>query len=229
MIEEIYIRDLGVIQEARLPFGAGLTVITGETGAGKTMVLSALGLLLGERADSSTIRRGQEQAFVEGRWLIKDDSAVVERVRDAGSDLEQGELILNRSISSEGRSRASVSGRSAPVGLLNELGEMLVVVHGQSDQIRLKSSGAQREALDQFGGVELAEALAEYQGTYRAWRDLTQRLEALKASLDARAAEAEDLRASVDELEKLDPQENEDTDLAEKAERLNNLEILRSA
>jgi len=229
MIEEIYIRDLGVIQEARLPFGAGLTVITGETGAGKTMVLSALGLLLGERADSSTIRRGQEQAFVEGRWLIKDDSAVVERVRDAGSDLEQGELILNRSISSEGRSRASVSGRSAPVGLLNELGEMLVVVHGQSDQIRLKSSAAQREALDQFGGVELAAALAEYQGTYRAWRDLTQRLEALKASLDARAAEAEDLRASVDELEKLDPQENEDTDLAEKAERLNNLEILRSA
>jgi DNA repair protein RecN (Recombination protein N) len=229
MIEEIYIRDLGVIQEARLPFGAGLTVITGETGAGKTMVLSALGLLLGERADTSTIRRGQEQAFVEGRWLIKDDSAVVERVRDAGSDLEQGELILNRSISSEGRSRASVSGRSTPVGLLNELGEMLVVVHGQSDQIRLKSSGAQREALDQFGGVELAAALAEYQGTYRAWRDLTQRLEALKASLDARAAEAENLRASVDELEKLDPQENEDTDLAEKAERLNNLEILRSA
>jgi DNA repair protein RecN (Recombination protein N) len=229
MIEEIYIRDLGVIQEARLPFGKGLTVITGETGAGKTMVLSALGLLLGERADTATIRRGQDQAFVEGRWLIADNSPVIERVRDAGSDVEQGELILNRSVSSEGRSRASVSGRSTPVGLLNELGEMLVVVHGQSDQIRLKSAVAQREALDQFGGAGLATALAEYQATFKAWRELTQRLEELKASLEARAAEADELRNAVDELEKLDARSGEDLELAEKAERLNNLEILRAA
>ena len=229
MIEEIYIRDLGVIQEARLPFGKGLTVITGETGAGKTMVLSALGLLLGERADTATIRRGQDQAFVEGRWLVRDESPVCERVREAGSELEQGELILNRSISSEGRSRASVSGRSVPVGLLNELGEMLVVVHGQSDQIRLKSAVAQREALDQFGGPALASALADYQCTYKAWRELTQKLENLKASLDARAAEADELRQAVAELEKLDARAGEDVELAEKAERLNNLEILRAA
>ena len=229
MIEEIYIRDLGVIQEARLPFGKGLTVITGETGAGKTMVLSALGLLLGERADTASIRRGQDQAFVEGRWLIADGSAVVDRVRDAGADLEQGELILNRSVSSEGRSRASVSGRSTPVGLLTELGEMLVVVHGQSDQIRLKSAVAQREALDQFGGAELSTALAAYQSTYKAWRELTQRLADLKESLDVRAAEAEELRAAVSELEKLDARQGEDVELAEKAERLNNLEILRAA
>ena len=229
MIEEIYIRDLGVIQEARLPFGPGLTVITGETGAGKTMVLSALGLLLGERADTASIRRGQDQAFVEGRWLISQDSLVVERVRDAGSDVEQGELILNRSVSSEGRSRASVSGRSTPVGLLNELGEMLVVVHGQSDQIRLKSAVAQREALDQFGGTELASALGKYQATYKAWRELTQQLADLKASLDEREAEAEELRQAVVELEKLDARPGEDLELAEKAERLNNLEILRGA
>jgi DNA repair protein RecN (Recombination protein N) len=229
MIEEIYIRDLGVIQEARLPFGKGLTVITGETGAGKTMVLSALGLLLGERADTAAIRRGQEQAFVEGRWLIGGDSPVNDRVRDAGSEVEQGELILNRSVSSEGRSRASVSGRSVPVGLLTELGEMLVVVHGQSDQIRLKSAVAQREALDQFGGPTLADTLSGYQATYKAWRELTQRLENLKASLDARAAEAEELRQAVAELEKLDARAGEDIELAEKAERLNNLEILRAA
>ena len=229
MIEEIYIRDLGVIQEARLPFGPGLTVITGETGAGKTMVLSALGLLLGERADTAAIRRGQDQAFVEGRWLIPGGSPVNERVRDAGADVEQGELILNRSISTEGRSRASVSGRSVPVGLLTELGEMLVVVHGQSDQIRLKSAVAQREALDQFGGPELAKALADYQLTYKAWRELTQKLEDLKASLDARSAEAEELRQAVAELEKLDARAGEDVELAEKAERLNNLEILRAA
>jgi DNA repair protein RecN (Recombination protein N) len=218
-----------VIQEARLPFGPGLTVITGETGAGKTMVLSALGLLLGERADTAAIRRGQDQAFVEGRWLIPGGSPVNERVRDAGADVEQGELILNRSISNEGRSRASASGRSVPVGLLTELGEMLVVVHGQSDQIRLKSAVAQREALDQFGGLELAVALASYQTTYKAWRELTQKLEDLKASLDARSAEADELRLAVAELEKLDARSGEDIDLAEKAERLNNLEILRAA
>jgi DNA repair protein RecN (Recombination protein N) len=229
MIEEIYIRDLGVIQEARLPFGKGLTVITGETGAGKTMVLSALGLLLGERADSSSIRRGQDLAFVEGRWLLAEDSPVNERVIEAGSQVEQGELILNRSISHEGRSRASVSGRSAPVGLLNELGELLVVVHGQSDQIRLKSAVAQREALDQFGGPVLASALADYQGTYKAWLELTKRLESLKASLEARAAEADELRLAVEELENLDARLGEDVELAEKAERLNNLEILRAA
>jgi DNA repair protein RecN (Recombination protein N) len=229
MIEEIYIRDLGVIQEARLPFGPGLTVITGETGAGKTMVLSALGLLLGERADTAAIRRGQDQAFVEGRWLISSESQVTDRVRDAGADVEQGELILNRSISNEGRSRASVSGRSIPVGLLTELGQMLVVVHGQSDQIRLKSAVAQREALDQFGGTALAEALASYQATYRAWRELTQKLEDLKASLDSRSAEADELRQAVSELEKLDARVGEDVELAEKAERLNNLEILRGA
>ncbi len=229
MIEEIYIRDLGVIQEARLPFGSGLTVITGETGAGKTMVLSALGLLLGERADSSSIRRGQDQAFVEGRWLISKDSPVNERVRDAGSEVDQGELILNRSVSSEGRSRAAVSGRSTPVGVLNELGEMLVVVHGQSDQIRLKSAVAQREALDQFGGAELQAALIRYQQTFKSWREVTQRLEALKASLEERAAEANLLREAVAELEKLDPKPGEDLELSEKAERFNNLEILRSA
>jgi DNA repair protein RecN (Recombination protein N) len=229
MIEEIYIRDLGVIQEARLPFGNGLTVITGETGAGKTMVLSALGLLLGERADTATIRRGQDLAFVEGRWLLENQPAVVERVQEAGAELEQGELILNRSVSTEGRSRASVSGRSTPVGVLNELGQMLVVVHGQSDQIRLKSASAQRESLDQFGGAELSAALAAYQGTYKAWRELTTRLEELKASLDAREAEANELREAVEELEKLDARSGEDVELAEKAERLNNLEILRAA
>ncbi|MFM6939943.1 MAG: DNA repair protein RecN [Rhodoluna sp.] len=229
MIEEIYIRDLGVIQEARLPFGKGLTVITGETGAGKTMVLSALGLLLGDRADSAAIRRGQDQAFVEGRWLLKAESAAVQLVHDAGADLEDGELILNRSVSSEGRSRASVSGRSTPVGLLTELAEHLVVVHGQSDQIRLKSAVAQREALDQFGGPELVTSLAAYQSTYQSWRELTQRIADLKASLDARAAEARELRSAVEELENLDASSGEDVELAEKAERLNNLEILRAA
>lgn len=231
MIEEIYIRDLGVIQEARLSFGPGLTVITGETGAGKTMVLSALGLLLGERSDSSSIRRGQEQAFVEGRWFLKSNTdaatQVAERLAEAGAEISEGELIMNRSISSEGRGRASVSGKAAPINLLSELGEKLVVVHGQADQIRLKSAIAQREALDQFAGV--AQLLADYQSHFQAWKLSSQKLNEIQSALDERAREAAQLRAAVDELEAADPKPGEDQELTDKANRLTHVEELRIA
>jgi DNA repair protein RecN (Recombination protein N) len=231
VIEEIYIRDLGVIQEARLPFGPGLTVLTGETGAGKTMVLSALGLLLGERSDTSTIRRGQDQAFVEGRWFLKANSLthdqVSERLAEAGADLADGELIMNRSVSSEGRGRASVSGKASPINVLSELGEKLVVVHGQSDQIRLKSAAAQREALDQFAGTQ--QLLAEYQRHFLAWKSAVTKLADIEANLAAREQEAQQLRESVDELDAADPKPGEDLELTEKANRLSHVEELRIA
>ena len=231
MIEEIYIRDLGVIQEARLAFGPGLTVITGETGAGKTMVLSALGLLLGERSDTSSIRRGQDQAFVEGRWFLKNNTDIAaqisERLAEAGAEISGGELIMNRSVSSEGRGRASVSGKAVPINLLSELGEKLVVVHGQSDQIRLKSAAAQREALDQFAGV--AGQLTEYQTHFQAWKSATAQLVDIQSALDARAKEARELRAAVDELEAADPKPGEDQELTDKANRLTHVEELRIA
>ena len=229
MIEEIYIRDLGVIQEARLPFKPGLTVLTGETGAGKTMVLSALGLLLGERADTSAIRRGQDQAFVEGRWMLPADSEIAERVREAGAELDQGELILNRSVSSEGRSRAAVSGRAAPIALLSELGNQLVVVHGQSDQIRLKSPVAQREALDKFAGPQLEQALKAYRENYKLWKSRATELAELRAQLANRAREADELRAAVAELAAAEMLPQEDVLLAERAAKLANLEELRLA
>ena len=231
MIEEIYIRDLGVIQEARLAFGPGLTVITGETGAGKTMVLSALGLLLGERSDTSSIRRGQDQAFVEGRWLLKNNTdiaaQITERLAEAGAEIFAGELIMNRSVSSEGRGRASVSGKAAPINLLSELGEKLVVVHGQSDQIRLKSAAAQREALDQFAGV--AGLLTDYQTHFQAWKLATAQLVEIQSALDARAKEASELRTAVEELEAADPKPGEDLELTDKANRLTHVEELRIA
>ncbi len=227
VIEEIYIRDLGVIREARLPFGSGLTVLTGETGAGKTMVLSALGLLLGERADSAVVRQGQEQAFVEGRWLIEPDSVAAQRAAEAGATIEANELILNRSVSTEGRSRAAVGGRSVPVGLLSELGENLVVVHGQADQIRLKSATAQREALDTFAGPELASKLLTYRVHFAAWKAAASELNRITNELRARLDEANALREAVAELERIDPLPNEDIELAEKAARLTNAEDIR--
>ena len=227
MIEQIHIRDLGVIREAQLDLGPGLTVLTGETGAGKTMVLNALGLLLGSRSDASAVRKGQEQAFVEGRWLLPKEA--LDRITAAGIEIEDGELLVSRSISSEGRSKATVSGRSVPVGVLTEIGEHLVVVHGQSDQIRLKSATAQREALDQFAGASLAALTDKYSEIYSAWKMAANRLQVLTTESSSRAREADDIRAAVEELTKLDPKSGEDAELSELAERLTHLEELRIA
>ncbi|TQO18881.1 DNA replication and repair protein RecN [Rhodoglobus vestalii] len=229
VIEEISIRDLGVIASARLPLGPGFTALTGETGAGKTMVVTALGLLLGERADAAAIRAGSDQASVEGRWVIDPQSAVAERVRDAGGDLDDGELLLVRTVAREGRSRAVVGGRSAPVGVLTELGDQLVVVHGQSEQIRLKSATAQRNALDRFAGTELATVLDQYQTVFRRWQSAQGELDVLVAEGDLRSREAEELRGAIDEIEAADVRRGEDVELTERADRLANLEGLRLA
>lgn len=229
MIDEISIRGLGVIHDATLPLGPGFTALTGETGAGKTMVVTALGLLLGSRADSGAVRLGADQAVVEGRWRIDPAGAVAERVRDAGGDIDADELILSRSLSSEGRSRAVVGGRSAPVGVLTELGEQLVVVHGQSDQLRLKSATAQREALDRFAGPELQAVLGDYADVHRRWLEARADLETLVAHRDARVREAEELRLALDEIEAAAPQRGEDDELTARADRLANVEDLRLA
>jgi DNA repair protein RecN (Recombination protein N) len=227
LIEQINIRDLGVIREAQLDLGPGLTVLTGETGAGKTMVLNALGLLLGSRSDASAVRKGQEQAFVEGRWLLPKEA--LDRITASGIEIEDGELLVSRSISSEGRSKATVSGRSVPVGVLTEIGEHLVVVHGQSDQIRLKSAAAQREALDQFAGAPLAALTDKYAEIYTAWKMAANRLQVLTTESSSRAREADEIRAAVEELTKLDPKSGEDIELSELAERLTHVEELRIA
>ncbi|MET0976314.1 MAG: DNA repair protein RecN [Leifsonia sp.] len=229
MIEELGIRDLGVIADATLPLGPGFTAVTGETGAGKTMVVTALGLLLGARADAGAVRAGQPEARVDGRWIVAEDGPVAERVRDAGGDLDGQELLLGRSVSSEGRSRAIVGGRAAPIGVLSDLADELVVVHGQSDQIRLRSASAQREALDRFAGAPLAAVLEEYRTVFVRWREDLDALESLRRDRDRRAREADDLRIALAEIEEADPQPAEDVELAERAERLGNLEELRLA
>ncbi|MEY4039417.1 MAG: hypothetical protein RLZZ52_285, partial [Actinomycetota bacterium] len=229
MIEEIRIRDLGVISEAVLPLGPGFTAITGETGAGKTMVVTALGLLRGERADSTAVRTGSDSAWVEGRWILASPETIIETVVDAGGLIEGDELLLGRSVSVEGRSRAVVGGRSTPVAVLGELGELLVAVHGQSDQVRLRSASAQREALDRFAGSHFAEILGEYAHAFRRWKANAQELAEITAARDARVREAEELRNSISEIEAVAPQPGEDEQLRALAERLTHTEDLRIA
>lgn len=234
MIESVRLRDLGVIAEATLPIGPGFTAITGETGAGKTMVVTGLGLLMGQRADSGAVRSGASQAAVDAVWIVPQRGSVADRVHDAGADLEPvgaelGELYIARTLSSEGRSRASVGGRAAPASLLAELAGELVVVHGQSDQLRLKSASAQREALDRFGGAAVRAALLSYREAFDSWRAVDDELTRLTEERDARAAEAERLRVTLDEIESIAPHEGEDEALSARAERLSNAEELRVA
>ena len=184
MIQEIQISNLGVITEATLPLGPGLTVVTGETGAGKTMVITALSLLLGRRADAGAVRNGAKHALAEAVVHLPPDHHVLDAAGQAGAFIEpageNSELLLSRSLSAQGRSRATIGGRSAPVGLLAELGHDLVAVHGQSDQIRLKEPVAQRDALDRFAGSSLSRTLSNYQRAYRQWRSAAKELASLK-------------------------------------------------
>ncbi|GAB6858436.1 DNA repair protein RecN [Microbacterium xylanilyticum] len=234
MIEEMRLRDLGVIAEAVLPIGPGFTAITGETGAGKTMVVTGLGLLLGARADSGAVRAGAAQASVAGVWIVPSSGSVADTVADAGGELEpyddaRGELYISRTLTAEGRSRASVGGRAAPAGVLADLADELVVVHGQSEQLRLRSAAAQRDALDRFGGSAIAVVRSEYERAWERWRGLSAQLDEIAGNRERRQAEAEDLRQALALIEATDPQPGEDEALAERAERLANAEELRQA
>jgi DNA repair protein RecN (Recombination protein N) len=229
VISDITITNLGVISEARLPLGPGLTVVTGETGAGKTMVVTALGLLLGDRADSARVRQGSSATWVEGRFTIASDSPVRERVADIGAALDDDELIVAREVLQEGRSRAVIGGRNAPVATLSDIAEHLVVIHGQSDQIRLKSESAQREALDRFAGAPLLELAGKYTAAYEKYRELEKRLHLLQTESQARAAEAASLREALGDIESVKPEPGEDVRLTETIGRLTNTEDLRAA
>ncbi len=233
MLEELRIRDLGVITDATLPLGPGLSVVTGETGAGKTMVVTAVGLLLGARSDAGAVRSGAKSASAEAVVKLDAGHGAILRAREAGADVEEfdggAELLLARSVGADGRSRAYLGGRAAPVGVLAEIGESLVVVHGQSDQIRLKSPVAQRGALDKFAGEDFAGILAAYQELYGHWNASKAELDALRSAARERLREAESLEAALAEIDAVDPQPGEDDSLKAEAVKLANVEELRIA
>ena len=231
MLEEIRISSLGVIEESVLELGPGFTAITGETGAGKTMVVTALGLLLGGRADSGAVRTGARHARVEG--LLRVDGPWAERlerrVDDAGGEVEDGSLVVARQISAEGRSRAFAGGASVPVGALSELVDPLVAVHGQSDQHRLLQPSAQREALDRFGGAKVLRLRERYTATYQRLREVEGELAEVVATARERAREADLLRFGLEEVEAVAPQPGEDVSLAAEESRLGFADTLRGA
>ncbi|NLE71945.1 MAG: DNA repair protein RecN [Actinomycetales bacterium] len=230
MIERIRIENLGVIAAAEVELGPGLTAITGETGAGKTMLLTGLGLLLGGRADAAVVRVGADLAAAEGTFVVEADSPAAERAREAGAEVDDdGTLVALRTVAAAGRSRAVLGGRTVPQGVLAELAEHLVTVHGQADQVRLRSPARQRAALDAFAGPEHGRLVEEYRAAWAERQRLTAELGDLVDHAAERAREAELLRLGLAEVERVDPQPGEDLELAAEAERLGHAEDLRTA
>jgi DNA repair protein RecN (Recombination protein N) len=229
VLEEMRIRSLGVIDDAVVELSPGFTAVTGETGAGKTMVVTSLGLLLGGRADAALVRVGAKAAVVEGRIVVPPDSPAALRAVEAGAEVEAGELLVSRTVSSEGRSRAHVGGRSVPVGLLSELSDDLVAVHGQTDQQGLLRPARQRQALDRFAGEAVSVPLAAWATAYQRLRSVTGELDEITTLARERAQEADMLRFGLEEIAAAEPQAGEDAELAAEAERLGHAEALASA
>jgi DNA repair protein RecN (Recombination protein N) len=229
VIEELRLSDVGVIDEAVLELGPGFTAVTGETGAGKTMVVTALGLLLGARADSGLVRSGATRSRIEGRVRPGTSPALHEQLDEIGADLDDGSLILARTVSAEGRSRAMVGGASVPMGRLGVVADALVAVHGQSDQHRLLQPARQRDALDRYGGDALVALRDRFRAGYRGLRGAEHRLGEVTATVRERAREADVLRIGLEELEQTAPQPGEDTELLAEEERLGHADALRMA
>lgn len=233
MLSDITIHNLGVIPSASLELSEGLTVLTGETGAGKTMVVTGLRMLAGGRAEAQRVRSGSSQAVVEGRFLLDSvapESAEMARavVSAAGGALdENGEVIVSRTVSAQGRSRAHLGGRSVPAASLVEFSKEVLTIHGQNDQLRLLNSDRQRDALDRFS-QKISALMTVYSEAYRAWKNLSKDLQERQASKRELAQEVDRLEFAIREISEVDPQPGEEADLLVQIARLQDVDDLRA-
>lgn len=234
MLTEISITNLGVIPAASLELSRGLTVLTGETGAGKTMVVTGLRLLSGGRADASRVRSGAAEAVVEGAFSIdglheQATSAINEIADNAGVAAdENGEYVATRSVKASGRSRAHLGGRTVPAATLSEVAGHLLTIHGQNDQLRLMSADQQLAALDRYDPA-IAELLAHYRQAYTQWRSASKQLRERTEKRLQLAQEADQLRFAIDEIDAVAPKEGEDDELIATINRLQDVDALHEA
>lgn len=224
MIRELRIEHLGVIAGARVMPGPGFTALTGETGAGKTMVLTALAMLLGGRVDAAIA----DGAGIEGLWEVPAQHPAVARIEEAGGSAPDGEVVLART-SNAGRLRAFAGGRMVPASLLAEVGEHLVTVHGQATQQRLRHPAAQRAALDRFGGPGHLRLLAEHRAAHQSWQRMASDLQTARAGQQQNQQRILFLTGALEEIEKADPQPGETESLRAEQHRLANLADLSTA
>lgn len=226
-LEEINIRSIGVIENSTLEISKGLTVLTGETGAGKTMILTALNLILGGKADSSLVRKGSERLIASGKFSVpKTLSAVLE---ECGLQVEDDQVIITRTVSADGKSKASCNSISIAASALNSASEFLVEVHAQAANLNMTKSSKQRELLDRFSGTELAQTLKTYQGILANYHEVKSRIIAIKKNNDSREAQLGILREFSTAMSGLKLTHNENIEIDSEISRLSSVEELRIA
>ena len=226
-LEEINIKNIGVITQANVEFDKGLTVLTGETGAGKTMVLTALNLVLGGKSDSSLVRSGEERLTASALFSIPKEKVVL--LETKGTEIEDGLLSISRSITKDGKSKAIASGVSVSAAVLTEVSEHLVEIHGQSSGLNLTKGSRQRELLDRYAGLNLQQKLLKYQQTLTDYQSIKTRISDLKKSAAVREESLAHLKLFAQTFSKLKPLPNELESIEDEISRLSSVEELRIA
>jgi DNA repair protein RecN (Recombination protein N) len=226
-LEEISIRNLGIIEQSELELGPGLNVLTGETGAGKTMILTALNLVLGGKSDSSLVRHGSERLVSTATFSISDQS--LSKLDEIGAEVDGSSLIITRTVTGEGKSKATCGGVTVPAGTLTEITDPLIEIHGQSANSQIVKPARQRELLDRFGGADLSQALSKYQSNFTKYHEVKERIKAMKTSANKRDAEIADLEEFLNAWSTLKAVRNEPTQINDEISRLSSVEDLRIA
>lgn len=220
MLEELEIHNLGPIRSALIAPAGGMTAITGETGAGKSMLLSAIRLISGGPSDGGRVSVGASEAWAQGVFEVASSPAAVAVAHEAGFEPEDGELFLSRKVPASGRSRSMLSGRSVPRSVLGSIAAELVTIHGQADQLRIASSARQREFLDRYAGDDVA--LAAYGKAWNALRAMDERLKRLSSQESSMRQQADYLRESIERINRIDPQPGEMAELRARRDRIEN-------
>jgi DNA repair protein RecN (Recombination protein N) len=226
-LEEISIRSIGVIEHSTLEISPGLTVLTGETGAGKTMILTALNLILGGKSDSSLVRKGSERLVASGSFSVP--NSLKDSFEENGLQVEDGQLILTRTVNADGKSKATSNAISVPSSALAAASENLVEVHAQAANLNMTKASKQRDLLDRFGGKELHDALVSYQGELANYHELKSRIFAMKKSIDSKDAQLVELREFAAVMGKLKLERGELQEITSEIARLSSVEDLRMA
>ena len=226
-LEEISIRSIGVIEHSTLEISPGLTVLTGETGAGKTMILTALNLILGGKSDSSLVRKGSERLVASGIFSVP--NSLEDSFEENGLQVEDGQLILTRTVNADGKSKATSNAISVPSSTLVAASENLVEVHAQAANLNMTKASKQRDLLDRFGGKELHGALVSYQGELANYHELKSRIFAMKKSIDSKDAQLVELREFAAVMGKLKLERGELQEITSEIARLSSVEDLRMA
>ena len=226
-LEEIAIRNLGAIEQSELELGRGLNVLTGETGAGKTMILTALSLVLGGKSDSSLVRHGSDRAIATAQFSV--GNSLNSALEEIGAEIDDGSLIISRFVTTEGKSKAVMGGASVPASTLGTIAENLIEIHGQSANTQIVKTTRQRELLDRFAGAKFQEALSVYQSKYRDLNELKDRINSMRASSSKRDSEVAELEEFLKAWSSLKAVRGEVSATVDEINRLSSVEDLRIA